>query len=457
MTDRSPTAADHDQLRPVRFTRGWLEQAEGSVLVEFGAHPGAGRRQRHRGRAALAQGIRSGLGDQRVRDAAAGHQHPLGPGVGQGPDRRPDPRDQPADRPQPAGGDRLQGARARTPSCSTATCCRPTAAPGPPRSPARTWRCTTPSSWLRDRNLLAGEPLTGSVAAVSVGIVDGTPMLDLCYTEDSAADVDMNVVMSGDGRVHRGAGHGRGPAVRPGDAGPSCSTSAPPAARELHPSCSSRPPSAAVRPPGSCWPPTTPRSSPSCAGSSPSSGPRRRRCSGWTTVAAYPEPAETERTFEGNALIKARACRRRDRAAALADDSGLAVDVLNGMPGRPVGPLGRAGATDAANNELLLRQLDDVPPEHRTGPVRLRDGAGAARTATEHVRRGDVPGTAARGPRGENGFGYDPLFVADGQTRTTAELTRPTRTRSATAGQAVRAIDRPGAGWSPSGRPEGYR
>jgi ribonuclease PH len=54
-------------------------------------------------------------------------------------------------------------------------------------------------SWLRDRNLLTGEPLTGSVAAVSVGILGGTPMLDLCYTEDSAADTDMNIVMSGTG------------------------------------------------------------------------------------------------------------------------------------------------------------------------------------------------------------------------------------------------------------------
>ncbi len=54
-------------------------------------------------------------------------------------------------------------------------------------------------SWLRDRNLLTAEPLTGSVAAVSVGVVDGVPLLDLCYTEDSAADTDMNVVMSGAG------------------------------------------------------------------------------------------------------------------------------------------------------------------------------------------------------------------------------------------------------------------
>jgi ribonuclease PH len=54
--------------------------------------------------------------------------------------------------------------------------------------------------WLRDRNLLTSEPLLGSVAAVSVGVVGGTPMLDLCYAEDSAADTDMNIVMSGDGR-----------------------------------------------------------------------------------------------------------------------------------------------------------------------------------------------------------------------------------------------------------------
>jgi ribonuclease PH len=54
-------------------------------------------------------------------------------------------------------------------------------------------------SWLRDRDLLTAEPLTGSVAAVSVGVVDGSSMLDLCYTEDSAADTDMNVVMTGDG------------------------------------------------------------------------------------------------------------------------------------------------------------------------------------------------------------------------------------------------------------------
>ena len=54
-------------------------------------------------------------------------------------------------------------------------------------------------SWLRERDLLAAEPLIGSVAAVSVGVVDGTPLLDLCYTEDSAADIDMNVVMSGSG------------------------------------------------------------------------------------------------------------------------------------------------------------------------------------------------------------------------------------------------------------------
>src|SRR3954453_21762396 len=76
-------------------------------------------------------------------------------------------------------------------------------------------------------------------------------------------------------------------------------------------------------------------------------------------VPRYPEPAETERTFEGNALLKARACVRVTGLPALADDSGLAVDVLNGMPGVRSARWSGAGATDAENNALLLRQLDD--------------------------------------------------------------------------------------------------
>ena len=87
---------------------------------------------------------------------------------------------------------------------------------------------------------------------------------------------------------------------------------------------------------------------------------------GLADVAAYPEPAETERTFEGNALLKARACVAAAVCPALADDSGLAVDVLNQMPGVRSARWAGPGASDEDNNTLLLRQLADVPAAERT-------------------------------------------------------------------------------------------
>ena len=167
-------------------------------------------------------------------------------------------------------------------------------------------------SWLRDRNLLTAEPLIGSVAAVSVGVIDGTPMLDLCYTEDSAADTDMNIVMSGDGEFIEVQGTAEG---RPFDrdvldqlldlgrgrlrrSWPSCSR---PRSRREHGPVAPR-----LRAYRSCWPPTTRTSWPSCAGSSAQAAPDVQVL-GLADLPAYPEPAETERTFAGNALLKARA------------------------------------------------------------------------------------------------------------------------------------------------------
>jgi len=156
-------------------------------------------------------------------------------------------------------------------------------------------------------------------------------------------------------------------------------------------------------------------------------------------VPAYPEPAETERTFAGNALLKARACLAATGLAALADDSGLSVDVLNGMPGVRSARWSGRQATDASNNALLLDQLDDVPEEGRSAQFHcamalvLPDGA-------EHVRLGTMPGRLLRAPVGENGFGYDPLFVADGYDRSTAELDASDKDAISHRGQAIRAI-----------------
>jgi XTP/dITP diphosphohydrolase len=160
---------------------------------------------------------------------------------------------------------------------------------------------------------------------------------------------------------------------------------------------------------------------------------------GLADVAAYPEPAETERTFEGNALIKARACVAATGLPALADDSGLTVDVLNGMPGVRSARWSGPDADDNSNNELLLRQLFDVPEAARTAQficamaMVLPDG-------TEHVRTGELDGRITSSGRGHNGFGYDPIFLAAGQHRTTGELSAAEKDLISHRGQAVRSI-----------------
>jgi XTP/dITP diphosphohydrolase len=160
---------------------------------------------------------------------------------------------------------------------------------------------------------------------------------------------------------------------------------------------------------------------------------------GLADVAAYPEPAETERTFEGNALLKARAAVAATGLPALADDSGLAVDILNGMPGVRSARWAGPAATDTQNNDLLLAQLVGVPGEERTAQfvsamaLVLPDG-------TEHVRLGTMSGQVGTAPVGDNGFGYDPLFVADGNTVTNGELDAAAKDAISHRGQAVRAI-----------------
>ena len=160
---------------------------------------------------------------------------------------------------------------------------------------------------------------------------------------------------------------------------------------------------------------------------------------GLADVATYPEPPETERTFEGNALLKARACVAATGLPALADDSGLAVDVLNGMPGVRSARWAGPDANDEANNELLLRQLADVADADRTArfvcamALVLPDGV-------EQVRLGDMSGRIAAGPVGDNGFGYDPLFVADGHIVTNGELDPAAKDAISHRGKAVRAI-----------------
>lgn len=163
---------------------------------------------------------------------------------------------------------------------------------------------------------------------------------------------------------------------------------------------------------------------------------------GLADVEPYDEPAETEPTFEGNALIKARTAAQVTGLPALADDSGICVDALNGMPGvlsaRWSGVAKDQGG-DAANNRLLLAQLADVPDERRGATFRcamafvLPDG-------TEVVEVGEMPGRVLREERGAGGFGYDPLFAAEGHEVSTAELSREDKDAISHRGRALRAI-----------------
>ena len=160
---------------------------------------------------------------------------------------------------------------------------------------------------------------------------------------------------------------------------------------------------------------------------------------GLADVPTYPEPAETERTFEGNALLKARACREATGLPALSDDSGIEVDLLNNMPGVRSARWAGKGATDQQNLDLLIAQLADAEPTGRTGRF-VCAVAYADPDGSEHVIRATMEGTLVSTPRGANGFGYDPIFVADGQTRTNAELTPAEKDAISHRGKAVRAM-----------------
>ncbi len=153
---------------------------------------------------------------------------------------------------------------------------------------------------------------------------------------------------------------------------------------------------------------------------------------GLDDLPAYAEPAETETTFEGNALIKARAAVARTGRIALADDSGIAVDRLNGMPGVRSARWAGPGATDAANNELLLRQLDDVPDPHRTAQF-VCAMAMVAPDGTEVVATRRGRGPAAHRTQGREWVRLRPAVRARrARRRPPPSSTRPPRTRSAT-------------------------
>ncbi|MGH3754705.1 MAG: RdgB/HAM1 family non-canonical purine NTP pyrophosphatase [Pseudonocardiaceae bacterium] len=163
---------------------------------------------------------------------------------------------------------------------------------------------------------------------------------------------------------------------------------------------------------------------------------------GLDDVPPVPEVPETAPTFEANALAKARSAAAATGLPAVADDSGLTVDALNGMPGVLSARWAGRHGDDAANLQLVLDQLADVPADRRgaafvcAAALVVPPGA----PVSETVVRGQWRGTLTRAARGSNGFGYDPIFIPDGERRTSAELDPADKDAASHRGRALRAL-----------------
>lgn len=138
-------------------------------------------------------------------------------------------------------------------------------------------------------------------------------------------------------------------------------------------------------------------------------------------AAGAPDVVESGTTFEENALLKARAVAEATGIPAVADDSGLAVDVLGGAPGIFSARWSGRHGDDRANLDLLLNQLADIPADRRAAQF-VCAAALAVPGGADIVKRGELRGLLLAEPRGGNGFGYDPVLQPEGMDRSCAEL-----------------------------------
>ncbi|MHA7176671.1 RdgB/HAM1 family non-canonical purine NTP pyrophosphatase [Arthrobacter sp. Sr24] len=153
-----------------------------------------------------------------------------------------------------------------------------------------------------------------------------------------------------------------------------------------------------------------------------------------------PDVAETGVTFAENARLKAHAVAQFSGALAIADDSGLAVDVLGGAPGIFSARWAGAHGDDAANLNLLLAQLADIAPEHRGARFVCAAALANAEDTLDVVEEGALEGTLLAAPRGEGGFGYDPILQPVGMDVSCAELSSAEKNAISHRGNAFRAL-----------------
>lgn len=152
-----------------------------------------------------------------------------------------------------------------------------------------------------------------------------------------------------------------------------------------------------------------------------------------------PEIAETGATFKENAALKARAVVAHTGLPAVADDSGLCVDALNGMPGVLSARWAGGHGDDDANLKLVLAQISDVPKGRRAAHFACA-AVLALPSGTEHATEGAIYGSLTHEPRGSGGFGYDPIFVPDGMNLTTAQISAEQKDAISHRGKALRAL-----------------
>ena len=273
------------------------------------------------------------------------------------------------------------------------------------------------------RMIEAGElltnPIRDHVAAISVGLVRGVPMLDLDYSEDSGADVDMNVVMDGSGNFSEIQGTGENRSFSEGELAALLALAKKGNAELIEAQ------RAAVAMPGPFAPVEK-----LCIATHNEGKLREMRALlaplGIEAVSAdelgiTDEITEDGATFEENAMKKAEGMMRLAGIPAVADDSGLCVDALSGAPGIFSARYGGEGLDDAERTALLLENMKDVPYDRR-GAQFVSAVAFAAPDGRRFVVRGSCPGKILFAPAGESGFGYDPVFFDETFGKTFAEL-----------------------------------
>ena len=261
-------------------------------------------------------------------------------------------------------------------------------------------------------------PIVHQVAAVSVGIIDGTPMLDLCYAEDSHAQVDMNCVMNERGEFIELQGTGEGRAFSPAELGVLTGYGAKGVEALMAAQREALGERAAVI--------GTRPVLVAATGNAHKLTELQHIFREFYTVVPMgdvgfdAEIEENAETFAGNAAIKAEAVCAATGLPAIADDSGLTVEALNGEPGvYSARYCGRHG-DDEANNDKLLAKMDGV--ENRKAA--FRSAIAIARPGRETlIAEGACPGVILHARRGTGGFGYDPLFLYEPLNKTFAEVT----------------------------------